>query len=495
MEHETLEDHLRRATRNFTTRLPEEQVLTLGRDLARELARAHAESPPRHPELEPSQVPMEAGGPRLAGTRAAGDASEDVFRLGVLLRWLASGERAHVSWRLDGPPPVVLSSLARRAVLEVLAAPRREDRFASAAEAAHALEVALEAKPGGPAPWPLFRGDAERTGRAAGPATLGSLAPTWQARVGSVLSSPAVAADLVLAATADGRLLFLDRAHGRRVHELKLGSAAESSPGLADGIAHIGNDDGELVGVDVARGDERYRVKLGQLVRSSPLPLPGGPVVVGVVEGKSAGALVALDPAKGKPLWVRKLGAVFSSPARAGAHLLAGSDDGSLHAVAADKGALVWSHKIGGKVRATPLVAGELAVAASFDGRVVAVRVADGSLVWAAELGHAFYSSPCLAGDRLVLGCHEGHLHALDLKTGEPRFETATRGPVVSSPVAVGAAVLAASTDGALYVLGADGRVAHRAVLADSLQSSPAVAAEEAFVGSSSGVHALRLVP
>ena len=43
---ETLEDHLRRATRNFTARLPEERVFALGRDLARELARAHAETPP-----------------------------------------------------------------------------------------------------------------------------------------------------------------------------------------------------------------------------------------------------------------------------------------------------------------------------------------------------------------------------------------------------------------------------------------------------------------
>jgi outer membrane protein assembly factor BamB len=496
MDNETLEDHLRRATRNFTTRLPEDQVLTLGRDLARELARAHAESPPRHPELDPNEVPMEAGTPKLAGTRPGGDPSEDLFRLGILLSWLASGERAHVSWRLDGPPPVSLSSLSRRAVLQVLAAPRRADRFATAAEAAYALDAALQASPQGPTPWPLFRGDAERTGRApAGLAPVTSLAPSWQARLGAVLSSPVVTADLVLAVTADGRLLFLDRAHGRRVHELKLGSAAESSPGLADGTVHVGNDDGELVGVDLARGEERYRVKLGQLVRSSPLPLPDGPVVVGVVEAKNAGALVALEPRKGKPVWVRKLAAVFSSPARAGALLVVGSDDGALQAVSADKGAVVWSHKVGGKVRATALVAGDLAVVGSFDGRVVALRVADGTRVWATELGHSFYSSPCLAGDLVVLGCHEGHLHALDLKTGAARFEAATRGPVVSSPVAVGATLLAASTDGALYVVDAAGRVANRTVLAESIQSSPAVAADHAYLGSSEGVHAVRLCP
>jgi outer membrane protein assembly factor BamB len=279
------------------------------------------------------------------------------------------------------------------------------------------------------------------------------------------------------------------------VHEVKLGSAAESSPALAEGLAHVGNDDGELVGVDVGRGEERYRLKLGQLVRSSPLPLPNGPVVVGVVEGKSAGALVALDPAKGKPLWVRKLGAVFSSPARAGALLLVGSDDGSLHAVAADKGTPAWSQSVGGKVRATPAVSGDLAVVGGFDGRVLAVRIADGTVAWKAEVGHALYSSPGFAGELVVFGCHEGHVHALDARTGEARFAAATRGPVISSPVAVGTSLLAASTDGALYLLDAGGRVLQRMPLAHSVQSSPAVAADLAFVGSSEGVHAVRLTP
>jgi hypothetical protein len=64
---------------------------------------------------------------------------------------------------------------------------------------------------------------------------------------------------------------------------------------------------------------------------------------------------------------------------------------------------------------------------------------------------------------------------------------------VVSSPIAVGAWLLAASTDGAFYLVDAAGRVVQRAVVAESIQSSPAVAGEQAFVGSSEGVHAWRL--
>src|SRR5881409_3707360 len=114
---ETLEDHLRRATRSFTAQWPEEQAVALAAELARELARAHAESPPRHPDLDPATVAIVDGHPRLEGTAAGPDAAEDLFQLGGLLYFMAKGERPDVSWRLDGPPAGSLSTLARQAAL------------------------------------------------------------------------------------------------------------------------------------------------------------------------------------------------------------------------------------------------------------------------------------------------------------------------------------------------------------------------------------------
>src|SRR5215208_5160770 len=100
MEDETLEDHLRRATRQSTARLPEDRVFALGRDLARALTAAHAETPPRHPSLEPADITMTDGLPRLGS--GSGEIGEDIFRLGALLTSLALGRPAMLSWRLDG---------------------------------------------------------------------------------------------------------------------------------------------------------------------------------------------------------------------------------------------------------------------------------------------------------------------------------------------------------------------------------------------------------
>src|SRR5687768_1268593 len=208
MQQETLEDHLRRTTRHGTARLPEDQVFALGADLARQLAAAHGESPRRHPDLEPSAIVMESGGPRLtARSTASGDVTEDVFRLGVLLNVLSGTGPAEPSWRLDGPPASAASPVRRRWVLAAPAPPRRQERFATAEAAAHALEAAQGAAPA-TTPWPMFRGDARRLGVAPAGAAVSRLEPLWHSPLGAVVGAPVPTGDVVLAASRDGRLLF-----------------------------------------------------------------------------------------------------------------------------------------------------------------------------------------------------------------------------------------------------------------------------------------------
>jgi outer membrane protein assembly factor BamB len=506
MTPESLEDHLRKATRHFTARLPEEQVFTLGRDLARELARLHAESPPRHPEIDPATIGFVDGKPVLGGGETTGDVAEDLLQLGALLQWLATAAPADVSWRLDGPPPADLSSLDRRAALAGLLSPRPDARYPSAAAAAEAFEAALNTTADTAVSWPLFRGDAARSGQRPTPAPLTGLLPAWDLPVGAVIASPILTARLVIAATTDGRLHFLERSTGRRVHEVKVASALESSPALAGFLLHLGTDDGELLGIDVRDGKEAYRYKAGALVRSSPL-VHEGRVYAGVVDTKEAGALVALDALTGKLVWRRKLGAVFASPTLAGARILVGSDDGALHAIDLEGGALAWSSRLGGRVRATAAVgrtlrgqggagqAGEIAVVADFEGRVAAIRTADGSQAWMRELGQPVYSSACITGGLAVVGCHDGSVQGLSLAIGEPAFRVETRGPVVSSPVALGDRCLIASTDGDLYLLDPGGQVLARVPVArEGVQSSPAVDDAMLVLGSGRGLHAFRIV-
>jgi len=305
-----------------------------------------------------------------------------------------------------------------------------------------------------------------------------------------------VAAGVVLAATADGQLVFLEPREGRRIHTLRLGAATESTPAVEGDQAFVGTDEGELVIVDARRGEESRRVALGGLVRSSPLPARGR-VLVGTVEPRRGGGVTAIDAATGKVLWRAPVGPVFSSAALAGTRVLVGSDDGSLHALDLDGGKRLWSRPLGAKVRGTPAVVGETAIVGDFAGHLAAVRLETGEVQWTADLGHALYSSACVASGVCVVGCNEGHVHGVDLESGAVRFVVTTGGPVVGSALGVGGGrFLIGSTDGDLYLLDATGAVLQRTSLARAgIQSSPGAALEQAYVGSAEGLHAVRLKP
>ncbi len=492
----TLQDDLRRRTRNFTAPLPEDEVFRLGLDLARALAEAHAETPPRHPDLDPSALMLENGAVRLGVAGASTDVGEDLFQLGALLAWLLTGESPSVSWRLDGPPSAPVATVRRRAALFALASPRRADRFASASEAVVALEHAAPAVAGltpeaEASGWPVFRGSDARTGAAPGPPPA-RLHVAWTLAAGPIVASPVISGDVVLAVTGDGRVLFVDRHRGRLLHELPVRSAVESSPALTQGKLLVGTDDGALVTIDVSAGTELARVNVGQMVRGAPLP-HGERVLVPVLDGKGGGALAAIGSAP-KPVWSFRLGPAFSSPALGGHVALVGSDSGRLHALDPVSGKEAWSIDLGNKIRATPAISAGVAVVGTFGGRLAAVSLQDGTLRWSVELGHPMYSSAALSEHLIVVGCNDGHLHGLDPASGRERFATPTGGPVIASPVAWGNVSLAASTDGSLYLFSAEGAVM-QVLLASraGIQSSPAVDRDLLVVGSGEGLHAVRL--
>ena len=252
-----------------------------------------------------------------------------------------------------------------------------------------------------PPPWPLFRGDAARAGaRGAARGRRRPCAPLWQTprRRGRRVArcSPA---DLVVVATADGRLVFLDRAHGRARprDEARLGHRVLARAGRTASL-HVGTDDGELVAVDVADGRERYRVKLGELVRSSPLPL-GDRVFVGVVEDKGDGRAGRARRRNGQAGLDAQARARSSRRPRSPASLvLVGSDDGALHAIDARQGRarLVARRSAAGCARRRPCSATSRWWATSTGAWSPRSRTADGTVVWTRELGHAVYSSACL---------------------------------------------------------------------------------------------------
>ena len=353
------------------------------------------------PTLDPAAIAMADGAPRLAGGGApAGREAEDLFQLGALLT--AARHRraaAEASWRLDGPPPAELSSCRAAPSLAGLAAPRRTERYRHRGEAAPRWTRAPPRDRRRRSALAAVPGRRRALGRAPGAGRRRALRAGWQARAGAVVARRSSPAALVV--VADRRRPAALRRPRTRPPAARAASARPSSPRPRWPAAslHVGTDDG-----DAGRHRRRHR-RASATARSSGswcarrrCPSADG-VVVGIVEAKGAGAVVAVDPRRASRSGRASSAPSSPRPRWPAPRCWCGSDDGRCTRSTPRPAPCVWSRKLGGqgardargRRRAAVVVATSTAAWPRCASR-------DGTASGARELGHAVYSSPCLAG-------------------------------------------------------------------------------------------------
>ncbi|HEY4395943.1 MAG TPA: PQQ-binding-like beta-propeller repeat protein [Polyangia bacterium] len=176
----------------------------------------------------------------------------------------------------------------------------------------------------------------------------------------------------------------------------------------------------------------------------------------------------------------------LASPVVADGFVVSADLDGTLSAVAADTGQLVWRIAVGSSVQGTPAVSGGRVFVPTLAGPVAAFALADGSRLWSTDLGGMNVSSPAvlngdiiigaglpqqfvarlegatgaivwqtapvlevfsntppaLANGLVVVGTNGGHYYAFDAMTGIPRWDYLADGIVnIASPLIVGGRV------------------------------------------------------
>jgi outer membrane protein assembly factor BamB len=305
----------------------------------------------------------------------------------------------------------------------------------------------------------------------------------WRAALsGAVVSTPAVAGDLVVAATRESTVAAVDLSTGRPRWRFEAGKDRPfewgwdywlSSPTIAEKRVFVGSGDGKLYALELSTGRKIWELPTDGRVRSSPA-VADGVVYVGSMDGRVYAA--AADT--GKPLWrfetegvsIDQKAAGFdrrsivSSPALSDDLLFVGSRDAHLYAVDRRTGRQLWrfGHRIDsleGKpevswVLSSPAIAGGLVYTGSSDGRFFdAVRAETGEEVWRFRTPGNVLSSGALASGQVFFGCEDGHLFALDAQSGAERWRFRTGGAVVSAPVVDAGAVYFGSDDGFVYAL------------------------------------------
>lgn len=289
------------------------------------------------------------------------------------------------------------------------------------------------------------------------------------------------------------------------------GTILTSSPAVVDELVYVGVRDEDaaagnsVLAVDLATGQERWRTSTNAQVQASPAVADGL-----VYTGSIRGTLYALDAATGAVVWeldVRSgplgLAWMYQSPTVADGvvyQAYSSQAEGTpLVALDATSGNELWrTGSLGGSFlpHSFAAVGDDHVYVGAGGGTISAVDPDDGQVVWqASPAGGWMRSTPMYAHGKVLMNYQGDQLVALDADTGAVAWRY--RSPGDSFLFGNGTASVPAVADGTAYVGFADGSVSAIDLESGSLQwtqrtgdgviSSPAVSGGYLYVGSNDG--------
>jgi outer membrane protein assembly factor BamB len=173
------------------------------------------------------------------------------------------------------------------------------------------------------------------------------------------------------------------------------------------------------------------------------------------------GTLVALNAADGKLIWRAEAGGEFSAAPTTDERIVyaatqysepeQGHVHGTLRALSKTTGVTLWMRTLPAPLGGS-LVAGDKALfAGSADGRVYAFDKHTGLTIWINQYSEGFSSEPSLAGQLVYLGSDGGNLFALDQTTGRLAWQYRTHGAIHGSIAVSNGIIYFGSGDGYVY--------------------------------------------
>jgi outer membrane protein assembly factor BamB len=151
--------------------------------------------------------------------------------------------------------------------------------------------------------------------------------------------------------------------------------------------------------------------------------------------------------------------------------LFFGSQNGTVYALNASTGSVVWTYKAAGAVKASPTLANGVLYFGDYSGHVQAISEQTGRRLWISGSGGAllgsgtFYSTAAVIYGRVFLGNTDGRVYAYDAGTGALDWAVQTGAYVYASPAVtntpgLGPSLYIGSYNGTFYALNArSGRV------------------------------------
>ena len=328
--------------------------------------------------------------------------------------------------------------------------------------------------------WPMAMGGVGRSGYA-DERVPDRVAIAWREGVGRGITAPLlVAGDVVIAATTSRSLVSLNAGTGSEYWDRRFGAALAGPPLRRGRTVYVSTRDREArtFALDMARGRRQWSRRIG--AARTDLLLHGETLFV-TTEGRE---LVALETERGEIRWRARFAAAAAvAPVPFGGAVLLVTAADSVYRIDAASGRV----DARGALPATPVaplaLRGDTLIAALHSGAVVALHVPDMRILWTADVGAPILAPPAAADDGAVyVLARDATVWRIAQAGRDVRRIAALGGAATGSLTLARDRLLVGRLDGALFLLGVDGTILWRVDLDDSIVAPVSVHEGAVFV-------------
>lgn len=310
---------------------------------------------------------------------------------------------------------------------------------------------------------------------------------------------PLIRDNFVFAADHSGKVVALDRHHGKKVWTSNTGKKYIAGPSLVDNKIILTTSDAKVVALDRFSGHLLWETKISTEALAPPSGR-NGVVIVHV----SDGSVCALNSENGSELWnvaqsTPSLTLRFSStPVVVGNTALVGFSTGKLLAFNLQSGLIEWERVISlprGRselqrmvdISADPIVIDNTAYVITYQGKLAAINILNGDLEWERDVSS--YQNMAHDYHQLYITDNNNCLWAIDRESGNIMWKQAALAErFITGPAVVNNLVVVGDRGGYVHFIAAEnGHLLNRLHVANKLYHSPLSMGSDLLVSSHNG--------
>lgn len=333
--------------------------------------------------------------------------------------------------------------------------------------------------------WPFHRGDLQGGAALSESSYDGSLDVLWETGAKGKSAGPLTISNGIVAyPSSRDRILFYRLSGGEYLGRFKVKGIPQTGFVTKDslGFVGLGPDENRVVCFDMKHRDELWR----QSVKDAA----GGTILIKdrLLVASTDGTLYALAAESGDILWIFRDSLGMAAPPTADSDRVYQTiDDGYLVCLSAADGHEVFRTRLVGPI-VSPAAIDSLIFVASQSGILHAVRASTGQIAWRQSLDGGAWNSPAVASETVVCGHSGGKVEAFVAGVGDPLWRRDIGAVVKAGVTIVGDVVVVGTMSGEVITLElATGRIIARRQLDGAITQPPVTDGERIVVATRSG--------